>query len=65
MGTTGTATTITWMNIGGTNGSGGTGTIIDTITMEIMIGTATGIDLLRGRMRYCQMLCMERGASPC
>jgi hypothetical protein len=38
------------MNIGGTNGSGGTGTIIDTITMEIMIGTATGIDLLRCRI---------------
>ena len=47
MGTTGTATTITWMNIGG---SGGTGTIIDTITIEIMIGTATGIDLLRFRI---------------
>jgi hypothetical protein len=28
MGTTGTATTITWMNIGGTDGSCGTGTII-------------------------------------
>jgi ribose/xylose/arabinose/galactoside ABC-type transport system permease subunit len=50
MGTTVTATTITWMNIGGTNGSGGTGTIIDTITIEIMIGTATGIDLLRCRI---------------
>jgi hypothetical protein len=43
MGTTDTATTIMWMNIGGTNGSGGTGTIIDTITIEIMIGTASGI----------------------
>jgi hypothetical protein len=50
MGTTGTATTITWMNIGGTNGSGGTGTIIDTIPIEIMIRTTTGIDLLRFRI---------------
>jgi hypothetical protein len=33
-------------NIGGTNGSGGTGTIIVTIT----IGTTTGIDLLRFRI---------------
>jgi hypothetical protein len=47
MGTTGTATTITWMNIGG---SGGTGTIIATITIEIMIGTATGIDMLLFRI---------------
>jgi hypothetical protein len=37
-----TATTITRTNIGG---SGGTDTIIDTI--EIMIGTATGIDVER------------------
>ena len=35
-----TATTITRTNIVGTNGSGGTGTIIGTI----MIGTTTGID---------------------
>jgi hypothetical protein len=32
-------------NIGGTNGSGGTDTIIDTITIETMIGTTTGIDV--------------------
>jgi hypothetical protein len=36
--TTAFATTITQMNIGGT------GTIIGTITIEIMIGTTTGID---------------------
>jgi hypothetical protein len=39
-----TATTITRTNIGG---SGGTGTIIGTITIEIMIGTTTGIDASR------------------
>ena len=44
MATTATAITVTRTNIGGTNGSGGTGTIIGTITIEIMIGTATGID---------------------
>ena len=38
-----TATIDTLRNIAG---SGGTGTIIDTITIEIMIGTATGIDPL-------------------
>ena len=42
-----TATTITRTNIGGINGSGGTGTIIDTITIETMIGTMTGIDVER------------------
>jgi hypothetical protein len=39
-----TATTITRTNIGGINGSGGTGTIIGTITIETMIGTTTGIE---------------------
>jgi hypothetical protein len=42
-----TAITATRMNIGGTNGSGGTGTTIGTITIEIMIGTTTGIDAWR------------------
>ena len=41
MATTDTATTITRTNIGGT---AGTGTIIGTITIEIMIGTTTGIE---------------------
>ena len=50
MAATATATTITRTNIGGTNGSGGTGTIIVTITIETMIGTTTGIDLLRFRI---------------
>ena len=45
--TTATATTVTPMNTGG---SGGTYTIIDTITIETMIGTTTGIDLLRFRI---------------
>ena len=40
--TTDTATTDTRTNIGGT---AGTGTIIGIITIEIMIGTTTGIDL--------------------
>ena len=31
-------------NIGGVNGSAGTGIIIGTITTAIMIGTMTGID---------------------
>ena len=39
--TTDTATIDTRTNIGGT---AGTGTIISTITIEIMIGTTTGID---------------------
>ena len=43
-GTIATATTITPTNIGG---SAGTGTIIGTITIEIMIGTTTGIDASR------------------
>ena len=47
MATTATVITITRTNIGG---SGGTGTIIVTITIEIMIGTTTGIDLLRFRI---------------
>ena len=38
-----TATTVTRTNIVGTDGSGGTGTIIGTI----MIGTTTGIDASR------------------
>ena len=41
--TTDTATIVTRTNIGGTNGSGGTGTIIGTITIE----TTTGIDASR------------------
>ena len=41
--TTDTATIDTRTNIGGT---AGTGTIISTITIEIMIGTTTGIDAL-------------------
>ena len=45
--TTDTAITVTRTNIGGTNGSGGTDTIIDTITIETMIGTTTGIDVQR------------------
>jgi hypothetical protein len=44
MAMTDTATTAMRMNIGGTNGSGGTGTIIGTITIGIMIETTTGID---------------------
>jgi hypothetical protein len=43
MATTDTATTITRTNIGG---SGGTGTVIGTITIEIMIATTTEIDAL-------------------
>jgi hypothetical protein len=39
--TTDTATTVTRTNIGG---SGGTGTIIGTITIEIINGTTTGIE---------------------
>jgi hypothetical protein len=31
-------------NIGGTNGSGGTGTIVVTITIAITIRTTTGIE---------------------
>ena len=42
--TTATATTVTRMNIGGI---AGTGTIIGTITIEIMIGTATEINAPR------------------
>ena len=42
--TTATATTVTPTNTGG---SGGTGIIIGTITIEIMIGTATEIDASR------------------
>jgi hypothetical protein len=42
--TTATATTITRTNIGGT---AGTGTIIGTITIAIMIATTTGIDSSR------------------
>jgi hypothetical protein len=42
---TDTATIDMRTNIGGTNGSGGTDTIIDTITIETMIGTTTGIDI--------------------
>jgi len=38
------ATIVTRTNIGGT---AGTGTIIGTITIEIMIGTTTGIDASR------------------
>jgi hypothetical protein len=45
MAMTDTATTAMRTNIGGTNGSGGTDTIIDTITIETMIGTTTGIDV--------------------
>jgi len=45
MATTATATTIMRTNIGGTNGSGGTGTIIGTTTIEIMIETTTAIDV--------------------
>jgi arginine repressor len=41
--TTDTATIVTRTNIGG---SGGTGTIIGTITIETMIGTTTEIDAL-------------------
>jgi len=44
MATTDTATTAMRMSIGG---SGGTGTIIDTITSEIMMGTTSGIDASR------------------
>jgi len=47
MARTDTATTAMRMNIGGTNGSGGTGTIIGTITIGIMIETTTGIDSSR------------------
>jgi hypothetical protein len=47
MAVTATATTITRTNI---DGSGGTGTIIVIITSETMIGTTTGIDLLRFRI---------------
>ena len=43
--TTDTATTVTPTNTGG---SGGTGIIIGTITIEIMMGTATGIDASSG-----------------
>ena len=38
MATTVTVITVTRTNIGGTNGSGGIGTIIGTIMIEIMIG---------------------------
>ncbi len=41
------ATTGTRTNIGGVNGSAGTGIIIGTITTAIMIGTTTGIDASR------------------
>ena len=44
---TATVTTITRTNI---DGSGGTGTIIGTITIEILNETKTGIDLLRFRI---------------
>ena len=44
---TDTATIDMRTNIGGTNGSGGTGTIIGTITIEIMIETTTSIDAAR------------------
>jgi hypothetical protein len=47
MAVTATTTTITRTNIDGT---GGIGTIIATITSETMIGTTTGIDLLRFRI---------------
>ena len=43
MATTDTATTVAPTNTGG---SGGTCTIIGTITIEIMIATETGIDAL-------------------
>ena len=45
--TTDIAITVTRTNIGG---SGGTGTIIGTITIEILNETKTGIDLLRFRI---------------
>ena len=41
---TDTATIDMRTNIGGTNGSGGTDTIIGTTTIAIMIGTTIGID---------------------
>jgi hypothetical protein len=44
---TDTATTVTRTNIGG---SGGTGTIMGTATIETITGTTTGIDLLRFRI---------------
>ena len=44
---TDTATIDMRTNIGGTNGSGGTETIIDTITIETMIENPTGIDMSR------------------
>ena len=48
--TTAIVTTITRMNIGGT---AGTVTIIGTITIEIMIGTTTGIDVERYFLVEC------------
>ena len=43
---------LTRTNTGGTNGSDGTGTIIRTITIETIIGTTIGIDVMRGALHY-------------
>ena len=53
--TTDTATIDTQTNIGGT---AGTATIIGTITIDIMIGTTTGID---GSRLFCPILDLSKG----